>query len=614
MIAILLRRDEMPGPSSRLRAGLGGAARSDEMAAFQERFGIPLLECYGLTECCLPIYQRESELVQGTIGRLADSVDAKIVDENGEALASGHRGELWLRARDPRAMFSGYWRREDLTQAAFDGPWFRTGDICILDKQGYFHYIDRKRHFIRRRGENISAFEVEGIIFNHPDIANCAVIGVPADIGEEDILAAVQAKDGATIEPAALLSWCVGHLAPFMIPRYVRVMQLPLTPSERVEKQKLRDEGIPPGTYDAQSASAEVRSSREDAGSVVRALGMRTIGQPELVSLADPGPPQVDEVRVRMELVALSIAEVRAVRGDRFRHFGQTLDPQSPFTFGFAGVGRIEISGSQSMKVGTRVVVSGLASCGCCTFCLRELENHCVNLKFSGIDVDSPGLACEFVTLPTRRVFPVPEALALEKCCVVSEVATAIHVLRRGRLVAGETLGVVGAGRHGRQIIRVAKRLGARVVAIDPDSNALSLALRAGADEVFSPDAITGQALPLVIHANSVESSLHTCLDIASPGARIVLLGTPAGLNVKIDEFMNRVVRSERELIGTDSKNPEEFVQAIEMMSIGDEDWDIRHPKRLTLKEAGPALIDAAKNWPISDDLFVELTTGKAAA
>jgi threonine dehydrogenase-like Zn-dependent dehydrogenase len=483
-----------------------------------------------------------------------------------------------------------------------------------LDKQGYFHYIDRKRHFIRRRGVNISTFEVEGVLFNHPDVANCAVIGVPADIGEEEILAAVQPKDGTDVDPAALLRWCEGHLAPFMIPRYVRVMQLPLTPSERVEKQKLRDEGIAPGTYDAQAATAERRPSSKDTGSVVSALGMRTIGLPELIRVPDPGPPQVDEVRVRMEMVALSIAEVRAVRGDRFRHFGQTLNPQSPFTFGFAGVGRVVQSGSSSMQVGTRVVVSGLASCGSCAFCRRKLENHCVNLKFAGIDVDSPGLAREFVTLPVRRVFPVPEVLALEKCCVVSEVATALHVLRRGRLVAGESLGVVGAGRHGRQIIRVAKRLGARVIAVDPDPHALDLALRAGADEVFSPDAITGRAFPLVIHANSVETSLHTCLDISLPGARIVLLGTPAGLNVKIDEFMKRVVRSERELIGTDSKNPEEFVQAIQMMSTGDEDWDIRHPKRLMLKEAGAALIDAAENWPIADDLFVELTTGKAIA
>ena len=613
MIAILLRRDEMPGPRSRLRAGLGGAARPDEMRAFQERFAIPLLECYGLTECCLPIYQRESELVPGTIGLLADSVDAKLVDESGATVASGDRGELWLRARDPRVMFSGYWRRDDLTAAAFNGSWFRTGDICTWDDKGYFRYVDRKRHFIRRRGENISTFEVEGVIFDHPAVANCAVIGVPAEIGDEDILVAVQPKEGVTIDPAEFLKWCRGHLASFMVPRYVRVLKLPLTPSERVEKQKLRDEGLVPDTFDDLSVSPAAVSPNEESAALVRALGMRYVGAPELIAIADPGPPKADEVRVGMELVALSIAEVRAARGDRFRHFGQKLDPRSPFVFGFAGVGRVVASGSQALDVGARVVLSGLASCGSCTFCRRRLENHCLNLKFSGIDVDSRGFACEFVTLPARRVFPVPDSLALEKCCVVSEVATAIHLLQRGRLVAGETVGVVGAGRHGRQIVRVAKRLGARVVAVDPDANARELALLAGADGGLAPDAIEGHSFPLVVYANSVESSVHTCLDIAEFGARIVLLGTPAGLDVKIEEFMRRVVHSECELIGTDSKNPEEFTLAIEMMATGDEDWDIRRPRRLGLADAGPALIDAARNWPIADDLFVELTAATTA-
>jgi crotonobetaine/carnitine-CoA ligase len=252
MIAILLRSPQNPGPDCRVRAALGGAARPQEAQAFLERFGIPLLECYGLTECCLPVFQRESELRIGSIGKLSSYFDARLVDEQQLDAGPHAAGELWLRPHEPRAMFMGYWQRPDLTQAAFSDGWFRTGDICRIDSDGYFYYLDRKRHFIRRRGENISPFEVEGIVFDHPQVANCAVIGVPSELGEEDVLLAVQAKEGETIDPAELWRWCRERMASYMTPRYVRVMRLPLTPSERVEKHKLREDGIPPDAFDAQ--------------------------------------------------------------------------------------------------------------------------------------------------------------------------------------------------------------------------------------------------------------------------------------------------------------------------------------------------------------------------
>ena len=258
MIAILLRSPQNPEPGCRIRAALGGAARPQEAQAFLDRFRIPLLECYGLTECCLPVFQRESELRIGAIGKLSSYFDARLVGEQGGDVAAGAAGELWLRPREPRAMFIGYWQRPDLTEAAFSDGWFRTGDICRIDADGYFYYLDRKRHFIRRRGENISPFEVEGIVFDHPQVANCAVIGVPSALGEEDVLLAVQPKDGEDIDPAALWQWCRERMAPYMAPRYIRVMRLPLTPSERVEKHKLREDGIHPDAFDAEARDSKL--------------------------------------------------------------------------------------------------------------------------------------------------------------------------------------------------------------------------------------------------------------------------------------------------------------------------------------------------------------------
>ncbi|MBX3598839.1 MAG: AMP-binding protein [Rhizobiaceae bacterium] len=259
MISILLRRTEPLPAELKLRAGLGGAARPDEIELFRQRFGIALLECYGLTECCLPIFQRESEFRPGSIGKASEYFDARLVDSERNEVPDGQLGELWLKPLQRRVIFSGYFQRDNLTSAAFDGPWFKTGDICRRDREGYYYYVDRKRHFIRRRGENISPFEVEGTIFEHPDVANCAIIGVPAEIGDEDVLLAVQPRTGSTINPTELFYWCADRLAAHLVPRYIRVMELPLTPSERVEKQKLRDEGVTPDTFDAEQSGLSAR-------------------------------------------------------------------------------------------------------------------------------------------------------------------------------------------------------------------------------------------------------------------------------------------------------------------------------------------------------------------
>jgi threonine dehydrogenase-like Zn-dependent dehydrogenase len=337
----------------------------------------------------------------------------------------------------------------------------------------------------------------------------------------------------------------------------------------------------------------------------MRALGMRQVGEPILLDLPEPTPPKPDEVLVEIEMVALSIAEARATRGDRFRHFDQRIDPLRPFIFGFAGVGRIAEPGSSGLAQGQRVVLSGLATCGSCAFCSQGHENHCRNLRLSGIDVDAPGFARERLTVPARRVFPLQEGFALEKACVVSEVATAIHALRRGRLQSGEAMGVVGAGRHGRQLIRVAKRWGAVAVAIDLDQAARERARAAGADDALAPGERPSHQLDMVVHANSDEGSLGLCCDLAVPQGRIVLLGTPTGLDVPLPRAFDRVVRTERELIATDSKNPAEYREAIALMAHGQEDWDIRQPHRVPMADGPAALRRAAERWPLPEDLFI---------
>jgi threonine dehydrogenase-like Zn-dependent dehydrogenase len=340
------------------------------------------------------------------------------------------------------------------------------------------------------------------------------------------------------------------------------------------------------------------------------ALGMRELGRPEILEVPRAPPPGEGEVRVAMEMIALSVAEMRACRGDRFRHFRQTIDPASPFVFGFAGVGRIETSADRTIEVGQQVVLSGLDACGRCEYCRQGLENHCVQLKLSGIDADAPGFGRELVTIAARRVFPLPDDFPLPRACVVSEVATAIHALQQARLGFGEAFGVVGAGRHGRQIIRVAKRWGAHpIIAVDPALRALELAQAAGANVVVLPEDRPDHSLDVVVHANSEETSLGLCCDLAGPRGRVVLLGTPRNIDVDLPRFRQRVVERELELIATDSKNPPEYRTAIELMASGGEDWEVRDPDIVSMA-AAPAILERSKStWPLERDVYIRVAS-----
>jgi threonine dehydrogenase-like Zn-dependent dehydrogenase len=144
-------------------------------------------------------------------------------------------------------------------------------------------------------------------------------------------------------------------------------------------------------------------------------------------------------------------------------------------------------------------------------------------------------------------------------------------------------------------------------VAVDPDEEALARSRAAGADIAVKPrDAQLGR-LDVVVHANSDESSLALSCDLADKLGRVVLLGTPAGQDVALPDFLDRIVIPEREIIGTDSKNPHEYREAIKLMSSGDEDWDIRKPRRVSMAEAPAILRRAAESWPLEADMFIEM-------
>ena len=152
-------------------------------------------------------------------------------------------------------MFEGYWGRPEATVATSRNWWYHTGDIGRIDDDGYLYFVDRKADYLRRRGENISSFEVERILMGHGALADVAVHAVPSELTEDDLKITAILADGATLTEEELFRWCIDELPYFALPRYIEFRaELPRSPVGRVLKRDLRDEGATPGTWDAEAA------------------------------------------------------------------------------------------------------------------------------------------------------------------------------------------------------------------------------------------------------------------------------------------------------------------------------------------------------------------------
>ena len=256
MVSILLRQPPAPADRAhRVRIALAPATGTELHGPFRERFGVELIDAWGSTETNIVISNRAGDNRAGTLGRVLGPFEARVVDDGDRDVPDGTPGELLVRTREPGAFASGYFNRPAETAEAWRGGWFHTGDRVVRDAGGSFRFVDRIKEVIRRRGENISAFEVEQALQSHPDVAAAAVIPVPSELGEDEVMACVVLREGATLEPDALTDFCTERLASFAVPRYVEfVEELPLTPSGKVEKYKLRKRGITAATWDREGS------------------------------------------------------------------------------------------------------------------------------------------------------------------------------------------------------------------------------------------------------------------------------------------------------------------------------------------------------------------------
>jgi crotonobetaine/carnitine-CoA ligase len=184
----------------------------------------------------------------------------RILDDDGLDLPAGEPGEICIRPRRPGVMFDGYYKNPQATVDAFRDCWFHTGDIGRISADGLLSFVDRKADYIRRRGENVSTYEVEQVILRFDAVAEVAVHAVPSELAEDEIKACIIPRPGATLDYVELLDFCSSHMPYYAVPRYVEVVgALPRSPIGRVQKFELRKRGITSETWDAQSVGYVVQ-------------------------------------------------------------------------------------------------------------------------------------------------------------------------------------------------------------------------------------------------------------------------------------------------------------------------------------------------------------------
>jgi crotonobetaine/carnitine-CoA ligase len=260
MVSILLKRPESPGDlSHRVRLALSPATPAEAAQAFAARHGVQLVDGYGSTETNMAMCNLSPAYRPGSMGTVVNGFQARVVDEDDNDLPAGVPGELILRHDEPFSFATGYYGLPEQTTQAWRNLWFHTGDRVVRDEDGSFRFLDRIKDVIRRRGENISSYEVEQALLRHPAVAAVSVVPVPAELGEDEVMAFVVPRGVEPIDPLDLIRFVEPELAYFAVPRYIEFLdELPLTEVGRVRKFVLRERGVGVATWDREVAGYEV--------------------------------------------------------------------------------------------------------------------------------------------------------------------------------------------------------------------------------------------------------------------------------------------------------------------------------------------------------------------
>ncbi len=260
VIPILAKQPEKKSDADNpARIALGAGCPPAIMDEVEKRFGIKCLEGFGMTEIGIPIHVMPDDRRKGSCGKPMDVYEIKLFDDSDKEVPVGEIGEIVFRPREPFIMMSEYYKMPEKTLEAFRNLWFHTGDLAKKDSDGYFYFVDRKKDALRRRGENISSFEVERAVNTHPKVLESAAVAVQSELAEDEVKICVVLKPGETLTPEELIEYSVERMPYFAVPRFVEFLEcLPKTPTERTQKYILKQAGITPNTWDREKAGIRV--------------------------------------------------------------------------------------------------------------------------------------------------------------------------------------------------------------------------------------------------------------------------------------------------------------------------------------------------------------------
>ncbi len=243
MINVLFKQPAKPTDRTHtVRTALTAGTTRTVWPEFERRFGLTIIELYGMTECgCTTTMNPPDAIRVGSIGTPLGFVEADVVDDEDRPVPPNVRGELVVRPKSPYTMFSGYLNKPEKTVEAWRNLWFHTGDYVTRDAEGYYYFVDRKKDVIRRRGENLAPYDVESVLNRHPAVFESVVVGVPSELGEEDVKAFVQLQPGAHPAPKELFEFCVANLPFFMVPKYIEFLEeIPKTANQKAQRYLLK--------------------------------------------------------------------------------------------------------------------------------------------------------------------------------------------------------------------------------------------------------------------------------------------------------------------------------------------------------------------------------------
>lgn len=255
MISILLKQP--PSPNDRdhqVRVVLSAGCPPDRWEEFQDRFGVRIIEWFGMVDAPGILLNEVGKV--GSMGKPVADLEFRVVD-NDQPLGPNQVGELEF--RHPLGQLTEYNKLPEATEEAYRGGWFHSGDLAEYDEEGFFYYRGRKKESMRRLGENISAWEIETVVNQHPKVLESAAHAVESELGEDEVKIAVVSQPGERPTPEEVLDFCKGKMAYYAIPRYVELVEsLPKTETQRVQYATLKERGITEQTWDREKAGYKV--------------------------------------------------------------------------------------------------------------------------------------------------------------------------------------------------------------------------------------------------------------------------------------------------------------------------------------------------------------------